>query len=298
MISIKPATPTFVAKIGDVDLGHLTDAVFADIEAAFERYAVLIFHNQPISEEEQLAFARRFGELEVSVQPFVQTPGGKRRIGDGMQDISNLDENSQLLTKNDNRRLINLANQFWHTDSTFKRTPAKMSMLTAQSVSPTGGETEFADMRAAWDALPVERREQLEGLIAEHDYYRTRLMVGLDPNSISPERRALRPAVPQVLIRTHPVTGRKSLYIASHITRIYGMDEAAGRKLVDELTEHATQPAFTYQHHWTVGDVVLWDNRCTMHRGRPFDESLPRAMRRATISDIGPTVPENWHYAA
>ena len=297
MISIKPITPTFVAEIGNVDLGRLTDAVFAEIEAAFNRYAVLVFHNQPITEEQQLAFAKHFGELEFSPQPFVQTPGGKRRIGEGMQDISNLDENSQLLSKNDNRRLINLANQFWHTDSTFKRTPAKMSMLTAQSVSPIGGETEFADMRAAWDALPVERREQLEGLIAEHDYYRTRLMVGLDPNSISPERRALRPAVPQVLIRTHPVTGRKSLYIASHITRIYGMDEAAGRKLVDELTEHATQPAFTYQHHWTVGDVVLWDNRCTMHRGRPFDESLPRAMRRATISDIGPTVPENWHYA-
>jgi alpha-ketoglutarate-dependent 2,4-dichlorophenoxyacetate dioxygenase len=298
MISINPITPTFVAEIGNVDLGRLTNAVFAEIEAAFNRYAVLVFHNQPITEEQQLAFAKHFGELEVSVQPFVQTPGGKRRIGEGMQDISNLDENSQLLTKNDNRRLINLANQFWHTDSTFKRTPAKMSMLTAQSVSPTGGETEFADMRAAWDALPVERREKLEGLVAEHDYYRTRLMVGLDPKSISAERRALRPAVPQVLVRTHPATGRKSLYIASHITRIYGMEEAAGRKLVDELTEHATQPAFTYQHHWTVGDVVLWDNRCTMHRGRPFDESLPRAMRRATISDIGPTVPENWHYAA
>ena len=298
MISINPITPTFVAEIGNVDLGRLTNAVFAEIEAAFNRYAVLVFHNQPITEEQQLAFAKHFGELEVSVQPFVQTPGGKRRIGEGMQDISNLDENSQLLTKNDNRRLINLANQFWHTDSTFKRTPARMSMLTAQSVSPTGGETEFADMRAAWDALPVERREKLEGLVAEHDYYRTRLMVGLDPKSISAERRALRPAVPQVLVRTHPATGRKSLYIASHITRIYGMEEAPGRKLVDELTEHATQPAFTYQHHWTVGDVVLWDNRCTMHRGRPFDESLPRAMRRATISDIGPTVPENWHYAA
>jgi alpha-ketoglutarate-dependent 2,4-dichlorophenoxyacetate dioxygenase len=298
MISIKPITPTFVAEIGSVDLGRLTDAVFAEIEAAFNRYAVLVFHNQPITEEQQLAFAKRFGELEVSVQPFVQTPGGKRRIGEGMQDISNLDENSQLLTKNVNRRLINLANQFWHTDSTFKRTPAKMSMLTAQSVSPAGGETEFADMRAAWDALSVERRENLEGLIAEHDYYRTRLMVGLDPKSISAERRALRPAVPQVLIRTHPVTGRKSLYIASHITRVYGMDEVEGRKLVDELTEHATRPAFTYQHRWTVGDVVLWDNRCTMHRGRPFDESLPRAMRRATISDIGPTVPENWHHAA
>ncbi|MDB5810580.1 MAG: hypothetical protein JWN94_2702 [Betaproteobacteria bacterium] len=298
MISIKPATPTFVAEIGDVDLARLTDADFADIEAAFERYAVLIFHNQPITEEQQLAFARRFGELEVSVQPFVQTPGGKRRIGDGMQDISNLDENGKLLSESDNRRLINLANQFWHTDSSFKRRPARMSMLTAQSVVSTGGETEFADMRAAWDALPADRQQKLEGLIAEHDYYRSRLMVGLDPKSISPERRALRPAVPQVLVRTHPATGRKSLYLASHITRIFGMDAAEGRNLVDELTAHATQRAFVYQHRWTVDDVVLWDNRCTMHRGRPFDESLPRAMRRATISDVGPTVPEDSHPAA
>lgn len=298
MISIQPVTPEFVAEIGDVDLARLTAAVFAEIEAAFNRYAVLVFRCQPISEEQQLAFAKYFGELEFSPQPFVQTPGDKRRIGVGMQDISNLDENGKLLTHTDNRRLINLANQFWHTDSTFKRTPAKMSMLTAQSVSPTGGETEFADMRAAWDALPAARREPLEGLIAEHDYFRTRLMVGLDPDSISPERRASRPAVPQVLIRTHPANGRKSLYLASHITKIYGMDDAAARRLVDELTEHATQPAVTYQHHWAVGDVVLWDNRCTMHRGRPFDESLPRAMRRATVSDVGPTVPENWHHAA
>jgi len=298
MIAIKPVTPEFVAEIGNADLSRLTDAVFTEIEAAFSRYAVLVFHHQPINEEQQLVFAKRFGELEVSVQPFVQTPGNKRRVAAGFSDISNLDENGKLLTEKDNRRFINLANQYWHTDSSFKRTPGKMSMLSAQSVVPTGGETEFADMRAAWDALPAERQKQLEGLIAEHDYYRSRLMVGLDPHSISPERRALRPAVPQVLIRTHPASGRKSLYLASHITKIYGMEDAEGRRLVDELTEHAIQPAFTYQHRWTVGDVVLWDNRCTMHRGRPFDESQPRAMRRATVSDTGPTVPENWHHAA
>lgn len=298
MISIKPVTPEFVAEIRDVDLSRLTDAVFTEIEAAFNRYAVLVFHDQPIDEEQQLAFAKRFGELEVSVQPFVQTPGNKRRVAVGFSDISNLDENGKLLTEKDNRRFINLANQFWHTDSSFKRTPGKMSMLSAQSVVSVGGETEFADMRAAWDALPAARQKQLQGLVAEHDYYRSRLIVGLDPNSISPERRALRPAVPQVLIRTHPANGRKSLYLASHITKIYGMDDAEARRLVDELTEHATQPAFTYLHRWTVGDVVLWDNRCTMHRGRPFDESQPRAMRRATVSDTGPTVPENWHHAA
>ncbi|MGH8617259.1 MAG: TauD/TfdA dioxygenase family protein [Burkholderiales bacterium] len=298
MISIHPVTPEFVAEIGDVDLSRLTDAAFAEIEAAFNRYSVLVFHNQPIDEEQQLAFAKRFGELEVSVQPFVQTPGNKRRVAVGFSDISNLDENGKLLTEKDNRRFINLANQYWHTDSSFKRTPGKMSMLSAQSVVSDGGETEFADMRAAWDALPVARQKQLEGLIAEHDYYRSRLMVGLDPDSISPERRALRPAVPQVLIRTHPANGRKSLYLASHITKIYGMEDTEARRLVDELTGHATQPAFTYTHHWTVGDVVLWDNRCTMHRGRPFDENQPRAMRRATVSDTGPTVPENWHHAA
>ena len=294
MIAVKAAHAEFVAEISDVDLAHLTDQVFAEIEAAFNRYAVLVFHNQPLTENEQIAFARRFGELEISVQPFVSTPGGKRRLGQpGFSDISNLDEHGQLLKPNDNRRLINLANQYWHTDSSFKRTPGKMSMLSAQSVVVEGGETEFADMRAAWDALPAARRQQLENLVAEHDYFRSRLMVGLDPNSISGERRALRPPVPQTLVRSHPANGRKSLYLASHITRILGMPDAAGRALVDELTAHATQPAFVHTHRWAIDDVVLWDNRCTMHRGRPHDESLPRAMRRATVMDVGPTVPEH-----
>jgi alpha-ketoglutarate-dependent 2,4-dichlorophenoxyacetate dioxygenase len=295
MISIEPVMPEFVAVIGGVDLSRLTDDVFLKIEAAFERYAVLVFHDQPISEEQQLAFATRFGPLEVSVQPFVATPGGKRRIQVGFSDISNLDEHGRLLEENDNRRFINLANQLWHTDSSFKRTPGKMSMLSAQEVVTEGGETEFADMRAAWDALPDARKSELEPLVAEHDYFHSRKKVGLDPHSITPERRALRPAVPQVLVRTHPVNGRKSLYLASHITRIFGMDETRARPLVEELMAHATQPRFIYTHHWAVNDVVMWDNRCTMHRGRPHDERLRRAMRRATVSDVGPTVPEDWN---
>jgi alpha-ketoglutarate-dependent 2,4-dichlorophenoxyacetate dioxygenase len=298
MISVKPVMPEFVAVIGNVDLSRLTDDVFAGIEAAFERYAVLVFHDQPITEEQQLAFATRFGPLEISVQPFVSTPGGKRRVQTGFSDISNLDEYGELLTENDNRRFINLANQLWHTDSSFKRTPGKMSMLSAQEAVSVGGETEFADMRAAWDALPEARQRQLEGLVAEHDYFHSRKKVGLDPASITPERRASRPAVPQTLVRTHPVNGRRSLYIASHITRIFGMEAAEGRRLVEELMAHATQPAFVYTHHWTVDDVVLWDNRHTMHRGRPHDESQRRAMRRATVSDTGPTVPESWTPAA
>ncbi len=300
MISLKPFKPEFVAEISDVDLSRpLTDEVFGEVEAAFNRYAVLVFHDQPLTEEQQLAFAQRFGELEISVQPFVSTPGNKRRLSQpGFSDISNLDENGQLLPKVDNRNLINLANQYWHTDSSFKRTPGKMSMLSAQAVVPAGGETEFADMRAAWDALPAARRQKLEGLVAEHDYFRSRLMVGLDPTTISAERRAMRPPVPQMLVRTHAASGRKSLYLASHITRIVGMDDAESRRLVDELTAHATQPDFVHSHRWAIDDVVMWDNRCTMHRGRPHDENVRRAMRRATVMDAGPTVPESWHYSA
>jgi len=298
MISVKPITPEFVAEVSNVDLSaHLGDEVFSEIEEAFERYAVLVFHKQPLTEEQQLAFAKRFGELEVSVQPFVQIPGNKRRLGTpGFSDISNLDENGQVISSADNRHLINLANQIWHTDSSFKRIPGKMSMLSAQEVVTVGGETEFADMRAAWVALSEKHKNTIENLIAEHDYFRSRLLVGLDPNSISPERRALRPAVPQVLVRTNDKSGRKSLYLASHIKKICGMNDADGRRLVDELIEHATQPRFVNSHRWAVDDVVMWDNRYTMHRGRPFSETSRRAMRRATVMDDGPTVPFDWRF--
>lgn len=295
MISVTPVNPDFVAVIGNVDLtAPLSDETFAEIDAAFNRYAVLVFHGQPLDEDQQNAFANRFGPLGRPIAPF-RPDNTQRLVRPESADISNVDEHGRVITsESDARLLINRANALWHTDSTFKRTPAKMSMLCAQSVVPVGGETEFADMRAAWDALPADRRLQLEGLVAEHDYFHSRLKVGLDPNSISPERRALLPAVPQILIRTNPVSGRKSLYLASHIKRIFGMDEAEGRRLVEELMAHATQPRFTYAHRWTVNDVVLWDNRCTMHRGRPHDPSLPRVMRRATAMDIGPSVPENW----
>lgn len=295
MISIKPINGDFVAEVGNIDLSAaLSNEAFAEVEAAFNRYAILVFHGQPLTEEEQLAFATRFGELEINVQPFVSLPGTKRRIArPGFSDISNLDENGELLSDKDSRRFIQLANQLWHTDSSFKRTPGKMSMLSAQEVPPSGGETEFADMRAAWDALPAARQRAVERLVAEHDYFRSRAIVGLDPGSITPERQASRPPAPQVLVRTHAVTGRKSLYLASHITRIYGMDPVASRDLIDELTEHATQRAFVYSHRWRIDDVVMWDNRCTMHRGRSYDERLRRAMRRATVMDDGPTVPED-----
>ena len=197
MLSVSPAKPDFVASIGNVDLAEpMDDHVFAAIDAAFNRYAVLIFHGQPLTEEQQNSFANRFGPLGFPIAPF--RPANTQRLAmPESADISNVDEHGRVLTeKNDARLLINRANALWHTDSTFKATPAKMSMLCAQTVVPAGGETEFADMRAAWDDLPAERKQQLEGLVAQHDYFHSRLKVGLNPNSISAERRALLPAVP------------------------------------------------------------------------------------------------------
>ncbi len=298
MISVKPVKHDFVAEIGNVDLTRaISEEVFSEIEAAFERYAVLIFHGQPLSEDQQNSFANKFGPLGRPAAPF-RPENTERLKRPESADISNVDERGGVLPEGDVRLLINRANALWHTDSTFKRVPAKMSMLCAQSAVPTGGETEFADMRAAWDLLTPERQKALEGLVAEHDYFHSRMKVGLDPKSVSPERRAMLPPVPQVLVRKHPVTGRKSLYLASHIKRIYGMDDADAQKLVEELTNHATQPQFTYAHKWAVDDVVLWDNRCTMHRGRPHDPKLPRVMRRATAMDVGPSVGEAWKPAA
>jgi alpha-ketoglutarate-dependent 2,4-dichlorophenoxyacetate dioxygenase len=298
MISVSSVSLDFVASIGSINLAEpMSEDVFAAIDSAFNRYAVLIFHNQPLTEDEQNSFANRFGPLGRPVAPF--RPDNTQRLArPESADISNVDERGRVLTdESDRRLLINRANALWHTDSTFKRTPAKMSMLCAQSVVPVGGETEFADMRAAWDALSAERKAYLQDLVAEHDYFHSRLKVGLDPSTISPERRAWLPPVPQVLVRTNPVNGRKSLYIASHIKRIFGMSEAESQRLIEELTAHATQPSFVYAHRWAVGDVVLWDNRCTMHRGRPHDPGLPRVMRRATAMDSGPSVPESWRAA-
>jgi len=294
VITVAPVKPDFVAKIGNVDLTQpISEKTFGEIEAAFERYAVLIFHNQPLNEDQQNSFANKFGPLGRPAAPF-RPENTERLKRPESADISNVDERGGVLPQGDVRLLINRANALWHTDSTFKRVPAKMSMLCAQSAVPTGGETEFTDMRAAWDALPADRQKALDGLVAEHDYFHSRMKVGLDPKSVSPERRAMLPPVPQILVRTHRVNGRKSLYLASHIKRIYGMADAEAQKLVEQLMTHSTQPQFTYAHQWTVGDVVLWDNRCTMHRGRPHDPKLPRVMRRATAMDVGPSVQDDW----
>lgn len=294
MATITPVYDDFVAEVTGVDLAAGLDGEeFRHIQAALDRYAVLVLPDQPLTEEQQLAFAELFGPLETSVGASIYNAKSARRLSKPqLSDISNLDEQGGILTNQDVRRLINISNQLWHTDSSFKRTPASVSMLAAQEVTPVGGATEFADMRAAWDALPDARKEMLAPLIATHDYFHSRMLTGFDAGGIPDEWRERQPPVPQVLVRTHPVSGRKSLYLAAHISHIGDLDQEESLQLLDELMQFATRPEFVYRHRWRANDVVVWDNRYTMHRGRPFDESYRRSMRRATVQDAGPTVPE------
>ena len=292
MIEITPVHTDFVAEVSNVDLRAPLCAQDAEaLRDALHRYAVLVVPEQPLNEAEQMAVARQFGPLEISVGASVYNADRPRRLGHAeLSDISNLDERGGILDPGDIRRLINLSNQLWHTDSSFKHTPASVSLLSAQEIPPVGGATEFADMRAAWDALDEATQARLAPLIAVHDYFHSRGLTDFDVGSIPDAWRERQPPVRQVLVRTHAATGRRALYIASHISRIEGMSDEAGRAMVDELMAFATQRQFVYRHRWRTNDLVLWDNRCTMHRGAGFDEKYRRSMRRATVQDTGPTV--------
>jgi alpha-ketoglutarate-dependent 2,4-dichlorophenoxyacetate dioxygenase len=197
-----------------------------------------------------------------------------------------------VLARDDRRNLFNLGNQLWHTDSSFKRVPAKCSLLSARELpSPGpmgGGETEFADLRAAWDALPEARKRQLDGLVVEHSIFRSRSQIGFADFNDEIFREL--PPVTQALVRHHPASGRTSLYLASHASHIVGWPVEEGRALIEELISFATQPQFVHQHRWRVGDLVIWDNRCTMHRGRPYDDTQRRVLHRTTVSDYANTV--------
>jgi alpha-ketoglutarate-dependent 2,4-dichlorophenoxyacetate dioxygenase len=261
----------------------MSEATFSDIQRAIDRDAMLVFHGERLSEEQQVAFSTRFGPIS-GPQGVLQT-NIKRRVSDKLVDISNLDEQNRVLGVDDRRRMFALGNQLWHTDSSFKRIPAKYSMLHAHSVTPEGGETQLTDMRAAYEALPPKMKARLEGLVAEHSIFHSRAKLGF--TDFSAEERAALPPAHHPVVRVHPGSGRKSLYLASHASHIVGWPVPDGRMLIAELIEHATQPQFVYTHTWAVGDLVMWDNRCTMHRGRPYDEvNHRRDMRRATIDDV------------
>ena len=287
-MNITPLHPLFVGEVTGLDLAvDLSPAQVADVRAAMDKYAVLVFRDQHIDDAQQRRFSEHFGPLEVSRK--LHRAGYVPRLDKHMSDISNLDENGRPLARDDYRLQSMYANRLWHTDSSFKRVPARYSVLAAVVLPQGGGgETEFADMRAAYDALDDATKERIKDYVCIHSIMNSRERLGFT-NFDTGERDGL-PPVPQVLVRTHPGSGRKSLYLASHAGSIDGLPVPEGRMILMDLMEHATQREYVYRHQWRPGDVVMWDNRCTMHRGRWHDPAVVRDMRRTTISDEVPTV--------
>jgi alpha-ketoglutarate-dependent 2,4-dichlorophenoxyacetate dioxygenase len=286
-MTVYPVTDNFAAEIGDVDLAvPLSGEQQAEIEAAFNRYAVLVFPDQNLTVEQHLDFARRFGPLETTIH--ATRTDAKLRLRAEIADVSNLSVGDVVWDEKSRKRMFEMGNRLWHTDSSFKRVPAKASLLYARSIPPVGGQTEYTDMRAAYDALPAEMKQRLGGLVAEHAIMYSRKRLGF--TDFSDEENQALPPVPQTLVRRHPGSGRMGLYLASHAGRIFGMSDPEAQALLQQLTEHATQRQFVYTHRWRVHDLVMWDNRCTMHRGRPYDDlRWPRDMQRATVSDVAST---------
>jgi len=292
-IEIRPVNLHFGAEIVGIDLSKTVERPTIDaISEAIDRYAVLIFHDQHLDDTQLRDFARNFGALEVGR---AAARGGRRRLAHPeIGDISNLDEDGRLRQRDDRRRLDSLGNRLWHTDASYMPVPVVLGMLHAVAVPPAnalgGGETEFADMRAAYDALPEAMKAAIDGLVAEHDVFWSRGQIGF--SEFPPGEREQYPPSRQRLVRRHPGSKRKTLYLSAHASHIVGWPVPEGRLLLLDLNTHATQPEFVYSHKWRVGDLVIWDNRCTMHRGRPHDDAHPRDLRRATTLDVGSTLDE------
>jgi alpha-ketoglutarate-dependent 2,4-dichlorophenoxyacetate dioxygenase len=276
--------PHFAGEVSPVDLRGVADrGTLEEIRAAMDQYAVLVFRDQPFTDDEQLAFAKRFdGALHTKTGAAVVK---QNRFGnEALTDISNVDESGEIMRADDRRRMYSLGNRLWHTDASFQDPPGRYSMLSARIVPAVAGDTEFADMRAAYDALDAETKERLEGMRARHSIVYSRQVLGFEFSEEEAERL---PGAVQPVVRTNPRTQRRSLYLASHASRIIDWPVPEGRLLLRDLIEHATQPQFIYRHNWRVGDLVIWDNRATMHRGRPFDDtSHRRELRRVTTLDI------------
>jgi alpha-ketoglutarate-dependent 2,4-dichlorophenoxyacetate dioxygenase len=283
-LTFRKLHPCFVAEVSRVDLRQVHDRGSLDeIRAGMDEHGVLVFHDQAFTDDEQLAFAQRFdGVLHSKTGSSVL---GRSRLGnEALSDISNLGDDGEIMKPGDRRRMYGLANRLWHTDASFQDPPGRYSMLSARLIPPAGADTEFADMRAAYDALPAETRARLEGLRAHHSIAYSRQTLGFE---FSEEEAARLEGAVHPLVRTIPGSRRRSLYLASHASRIVDWPLPEGRLLLRDLIEHATQPGFVYRHVWAVGDLVIWDNRATMHRARPLDDaSHRRELRRVTTLDV------------
>ena len=279
--------PFFAGEVSGIDITQpLSHADAEAVSAGMDSYGVLVFHDQHFTDETQLAFSRNFGGLEQATGDIAQ--GHERRLSMEVNDISNLDKDNQVLARDDRRRLFGLGNRLWHSDSSFKAVPAKYSLLSARRIPSAGGNTEFADMRAAYDALDDEAKAECENLVCEHSQLYSRALLGFT-DFTEDERRRFAP-VHQRLVRRHPVTGRRSLFLASHAGAIVGWPVPEARAFLRDLTEHATQRRFVYAHEWKQWDLVMWDNRVTMHRARRYDATQVRDLHRTTVADVASTL--------
>ncbi len=286
-LATRPLHPLFGAEILDVDVARVDDTTLAAIVAAFEERSVLLFRGQALTDELQIAFSRRLGPLETTIRSIAT----QERTLPQIANLSNVDAEDRLIPKGDKRSAYNAGNQMWHTDSSFKKVPAHASLLSAREVPPEGGETQFASMRVAYERLSGATRRLLEGKVAVHSFAYSRGLV--DEGLLPPEHAAQVPPVRQALVRVNPVNGRKAVYVGSHACEIEGMPTDEARALLRELREAGTRPELVYTHRWRPGDLVMWDNRCVLHRGRPWDESrYRRIMHRTTVAGDGPTASE------
>ena len=282
-MTIRQIHPVFVGEVEGIDLREpLSPADISTIEDGMDRYAVLIFRAQPITDEQQIEFTRSLGTVERAVGNNIAELAN-RRLSDEIADISNLEHHDRILARGDRRRLFEFANRLWHSDSSFRDVPAKFSLLSARAIPAKGGNTEFADMRAAYEALDEATRDEITDLICEHSLMYSRSLLGF--TDFTPEEKAMFAPVQQRMVRTHLRTGRKSLYLSAHAGAIVGWPTPEARAYLRDLIEHATQPAFVHVHEWRVHDLVIWDNRQTMHRVRRFaDTKEIRDMRRTTVA--------------
>ena len=293
-LTIRPIDPVnrafFAGEVSGIDLRETaTPEQVATIVEGMDRFAVLVFRDQQIDDARQLAFSRNFGTLEIANSDVRRDED--RRLAPEVADVSNLGKGNAIMSREDRRRLFSLGNMLWHSDSSFKPTPAKYSLLHARVLpkpSPMGdGNTEFADMRAAYDALDHDLKAEINDLVCEHSQQYSRGVLGVD---FTDEERLRNPAVPQRLVRRHPGSKRRSLFLSAHAGAIRGMPVPEARALLRDLTEHATQRRFVYAHQWRLGDLVMWDNRAMMHRARRYDPSEVRELHRTTVADDCPTL--------
>ena len=293
MLRIKPINDSradFAGQVDGLDVRKpLSDKDRQSIENAMDVFGVLVFPKQVIDDEQQFAFSANFGKMEKATGDI--NAHAERRLSMDINDISNLNKDGQVLDRYDRNRLFGLGNMLWHSDSSFKATPAKYSLLSARLLPDSGGNTEFADMRAAWDTLPLKMQQECEGLVCEHSQIYSRGKLGFT-DFTDEEQQKWQPVL-QRLVRKHPSSQRRSVYLSSHIGTIVDWPVPEARLFIQDLEEHATQPQFVYAHQWRQWDLLMWDNRVLMHRARRYDHSQRRDLHRTTVEDDAPTLQQS-----